>query len=79
MKKITLSAILLSCTLALLFNQQILAQDSTNKAKINISADIVSTYIWRGIVSDQSPNIQPTMSLGLGNFTLGAWASGNFT
>jgi len=47
--------------------------------KVNISADLVSTYIWRGTAVDQSPNIQPAFSLGIGNFTVGAWASSNFT
>jgi len=78
MKKTKLFTLLLT-VLFLSNNFQLKAQEETKGPKINLGTDIVSSYIWRGIVSDQSPNIQPSISMGLGNFTLGAWASGNFT
>jgi hypothetical protein len=69
------------CLLTLVFITNFIAvgQKDSCRIKTNITADIVSTYIWRGIVSDQSPNIQPGLSATLGGFTLGAWASNNFT
>lgn len=74
-----LSTQLLIFILLFLCGSRISAQENPKKAKINLGTDIVSTYIWRGIAADLSPNIQPYLSLGVGNFTLGAWASGNFT
>jgi hypothetical protein len=79
MKNNLLYALLLSGILLSINDFRLSAQETTKSPKINLGADLVSSYIWRGIVCDQSPNIQPNFSLGLGNFTLGAWASGNFT
>jgi hypothetical protein len=63
------------------------AQDSS-KFKINVGADLVSNYIWRGVpsilpISGQSttmlsPNFQPSLSITAYNFTLGAWGSYDF-
>ena len=50
-------------------------------------ADIVSSYVWRGVPQDRavvgnpslgSPNIQPYVSYSIGGFTAGAWASTSF-
>lgn len=50
-------------------------------------ADIVSSYVWRGVPQDRavegnptlgSPNIQPYVSYCIGGFTAGAWASTGF-
>ena len=50
-------------------------------------ADIVSSYVWRGILQDRtvtgnptlgSPNIQPYVSFTTGGLTIGSWASGSF-
>jgi len=75
----TLSTPVIIFMLLMISGSWIHAQENPNKAKINLGADIVSNYIWRGMAADQSVNIQPYLSLGVGNFTLGAWASGNFT
>lgn len=43
-------------------------------------ADLVSSYVWRGVEQGSNePNIQPYASYTLGNFTIGAWGSGNFS
>jgi hypothetical protein len=78
MKKMRITT-LLSIVMMMFFASHLLSQENPNKAKINLGADIVSSYIWRGLVADQSPNIQPSLSLGIGNFTVGSWASVNFT
>ena len=50
-------------------------------------ADIVSSYVWRGIPQDRTvagnpslgnPNIQPYLSFTTGSLTIGSWASGSF-
>ena len=50
-------------------------------------ADIVSSYVWRGVPQDRavtgnpslgSPNIQPYVSYSIGGLTAGAWASTSF-
>lgn len=55
------------------------SQENNNKAEINVSTDIVSSYIWRGMVADPTPNIQPGLVFTYKNLTAGAWASTNFT
>lgn len=52
--------------------------------RFDVGADLVSSYVWRGIQQDGtysagSPNIQPYASFSYGNFTVGAWGSGSFT
>ena len=48
------------------------------KVTVDVTADVVSSYIWRGLVSDLKPNIQPSVALGIGNFEAGIWGSSNF-
>ena len=60
---------------------------SSVKAQFATGADIVSSYIWRGVPQDRtvggnpslgSPNIQPYLSFTTGSLTLGSWASSSF-
>jgi len=57
------------------------------KAQFATGADIVSSYVWRGVPQDRSvvgnpalgsPNIQPYVSFTTGKFTAGSWASSSF-
>ncbi|HRY33316.1 MAG TPA: hypothetical protein P5531_10150 [Bacteroidales bacterium] len=48
------------------------------KLELNVAAEVVSSYLWRGLVGDLSPNIQPSLSLAYGQFELGLWGSSNF-
>jgi hypothetical protein len=54
-------------------------QDSSlgDSSKIDFSynIDLVNRYVWRGLLLDANPNIQPYASLTLGNFTIGSWGS----
>jgi len=58
-----------------------------SKFSVKTSAEIVSSYIWRGIpsysyINNQavlSPNIQPSLGFVMGNFEVGAWGSSDFT
>jgi len=62
------------------------AQEQSNFS-VKASAEIVSSYIWRGIpsysyINNQavlSPNIQPSLGFVMGNFEVGAWGSSDFT
>lgn len=60
---------------------------SSAKAQFATGADIVSSYVWRGVPQDRgvagnpslgSPNIQPYVSFTTGGLTLGSWASSSF-
>lgn len=66
------------CTLILsnsIYAQTAESGTSDSKIKLNIGADIVSRYVWRGIDFGNSPAIQPTISMVAGNFELGLWGS----
>lgn len=76
MKKLLPGFLLICLTITFLSTY---SQEPKSKYSINSTLDITNTYIWRGTVSDQSPNLQPGMSVSRGAFTLGTWASGNFT
>jgi hypothetical protein len=45
------------------------------KSELNVTADLVSNYIWRGSKFGKGPAIQPGIKLNAGGFTLGAWGS----
>jgi hypothetical protein len=47
----------------------------------SVGADVVSSYIWRGVPQEATkgtPNIQPFASLTTGSLTVGFWGSGSF-
>lgn len=55
-----------------------------SKGSFSVGADIVSSYVWRGVPQDVTypkgtPNIQPFAAYTIGGFTIGAWGSGSFT
>lgn len=53
------------------------------KAQFAVGADIVSSYVWRGVSQENSkggtPNLQPYLSYTVGGFTVGSWASTSFS
>jgi hypothetical protein len=79
-----------SCLLlAVINNTNLEAQtDSASKSSFKVTADIVSSYVWRGVncpgiaaggnLITMSPNIQPTFAFTAGSFEIGAWASTDF-
>jgi hypothetical protein len=75
-KKLVTSLLLI---IILFFGNQVLAQDATpkaNKASISMGADVMSRYIWRGSqFGGNSPSLQPSLSIGYGNLTFGAWGA----
>lgn len=71
---------------ALTINPQLQAQDSSggsepekakseSNVKLNVGADVMSRYIWRGTDFGDSPSIQPTLSLASGSFEIGGWGA----
>lgn len=51
-------------------------QNEESHISLDVSADLVSRYIWRGKqFGGSSPNIQPNLALNLGNFQIGNWSS----
>jgi len=48
------------------------------KSSIDVGADLVSRYVWRGANLSTSPAIQPYIEYSFGGFTLGSWSSYTF-
>ena len=63
---------LLLLFITILCSSTVLAQ---NSIAINGSADFVSRYVWRGLLVNDSPNIQPSLSLSYSGFSFGFWGS----
>jgi len=57
------------------------AQDVAEESPLTISAEFVSSYVWRGMYSDgsQQPNFQPFVSYSIGNFYVGSFMSTNLS
>jgi hypothetical protein len=71
-------ALIVSMILVMIFiSNHLIAQEKKCKMpfKLNVSADFVSRYIWRGMDFGNSPSIQPTLSFNLGEFELGYWGA----
>jgi len=52
------------------------AQDKPS-SKINITTDLVSRYIWRGLDYGKAPSIQPTFAYLKSEFEIGCWGAFN--
>lgn len=53
------------------------SKDSSNTQNFTLSVDLVTNYIWRGLVYSDAPNLQPYLAFtnNKGNFSIGAWGS----
>lgn len=75
MKTITNSTFLtyfLTALFLVLFGTQI---QTSNAQSVDIGADFVNRYVWRGFDFGNSASIQPYIEFSSGGFTLGTWAS----
>jgi len=76
MKKVALTLFVIILLLNLSKAQD--ANQTTNNASLKVTTDIVSSYVWRGVVSSMSPNFQPTLAIVKGPFEIGFWGSYDF-
>jgi hypothetical protein len=51
----------------------------TTGSSVKVTADLVSSYVWRGVTSTNTPNIQPTLAFVNGGFEIGVWGSSDFS
>ncbi|KAA6351971.1 hypothetical protein EZS27_000689 [termite gut metagenome] len=51
-----------------------MVSNAQNKPEVSVGADIVNSYIWRGIDSGGA-SFQPSVSVSLNGFSLAAWGS----
>lgn len=51
---------------------------SAQSVEIDFGADLVSSYVWRGY-KNAGASFQPALSASISGFSLGAWASTDFT
>ena len=72
-KKVAALAVVFSMASSTLAN----AQEEDGKVSFSVQGDLVSSYIWRGFYQTGA-SFQPTLSLGVGNFSLTAWGSTDF-
>lgn len=74
--------LLLLCALTVFsFNQsfaQVEEQTDDKKFSVDLSADFVSRYVWRGINLSESPSVQPNLAFSFKGLSLGTWASYSF-
>jgi hypothetical protein len=76
MKRITTLLVFLFAMAVLLTTTiKVRAQEAEKSNPIDIGADLMSRYVWRGTDYGSSPSIQPYMELGLGGFALGFWGA----
>lgn len=54
-------------------------ESDTSTCSPYLNADLVSRYIWRGVLLSESPAIQPVFGVSLGDFSIGSWASYTFS
>ena len=73
MKRTKLYASLVMMSLLLSAGLTATAQD--DESVLDIGADIMSRYVWRGTDFGGSPSIQPYIELGLGSLSIGAWGA----
>ncbi|MEA3504218.1 MAG: TorF family putative porin [Bacteroidota bacterium] len=66
-------------TIFILSSNFVFSQETENKSNSDISvslnADIVSRYVWRGLLYSNSTNIQPQIGVSYKNFFIGSWGS----
>lgn len=75
-KSIFLAASLL-LSFQLVFSQEE-EQIDDKKLSVDLSADFVSRYVWRGLNLSESPSVQPNLAFSVKGLSLGTWASYSF-
>lgn len=61
------------------FGYSVLQAEKNNEGilplKATLKTDFVSRHLWRGIINNSSPSVQPTMEVSIHSLTLGVWGS----
>lgn len=73
-KKVAALAVILSLSSVSLLQ----AEEKESGVKFNVGADLVSSYVWRGMYQTGA-SFQPTLGLSVAGFSLTAWGSTDFT
>jgi hypothetical protein len=47
--------------------------------EFSVGADVVSSYVWRGVYQGGGVSVQPSVGFSAGGFSLGAWGSSNLS
>lgn len=66
------------CLVIVLFGLLSTLSLKAQSVDVDFGADLVSSYVWRGY-KQAGASIQPTLSASISGFSLGAWASTDFT
>lgn len=53
--------------------------NDSSKVDLSLGADLVSRYVWRGLLLGNGASIQPTMGLTYKGLSFGSWASYSFS
>jgi hypothetical protein len=74
---------LFSCIVVLMISlegQSVNAQTQGTASSFKVSADLVSSYVWRGSIAtgNLTPNFQPALAYTSKNFEIGIWGSTDF-
>lgn len=89
-KKISRKLLTSIVCLPLFFTLKAQETEAPKKSPFNISIDLVSSYVWRGVpcsvtssdgkssVLSLAPHIQPQLTFTNGHFEIGAWGSTDF-
>lgn len=76
MKKFLITALGCFFLLLILIPKFSFAQEQSESWNLDLKADIMSRYVWRGLqLGGAYPSIQPTLELSKGDFAFGAWGA----
>jgi hypothetical protein len=77
-QKTMLAAFLTLTSLFAVSNANAQAPAAEPASPFKITADVVSSYVWRGVTSSNTPNFQPTFAVVKGGLEVGVWGSTDF-
>ena len=78
MKKLIYTTIFILSFSICSFAQEEEKEEKTSSVSFDLGADITSSFIWRGLLIDPTPQIQGWAEVGFGNLFIGSWGAANF-
>lgn len=75
--KIFITSVFLFALLLQMKSQENTTTEQKEMQNFSLSSDLVTNYIWRGLIFSNKPNLQPYLAFtnDKGNFSVGAWGS----